>query len=126
MCATGPPPGGTEASTNPNEPFVVVALALIVFTSPDDHLVTPVPAGTYRDSFCGCWPPSASGAGVVKDIQASSQRALRVSDYRGSYRGHCALSTATPTGICLRRREVVGSVSPPRRSKTFQQAVTAT
>ena len=30
------PPENLENSTNPNEPFVVVALALIVYTSPDD------------------------------------------------------------------------------------------
>jgi hypothetical protein len=55
------PAGGTEASTNPNEPFVVVALALIVYTSPATHFVTPVPAGTYRDPLCGFWPPRRPG-----------------------------------------------------------------
>ena len=77
-----------------------------MFTSPDDHLVTPVPAGTYREPFCGFRRPSESETGVVNDTPKPphSGPVWRVSDYRGSYYGNGALSTAGPTGDHLRRR----------------------
>jgi hypothetical protein len=60
---------------NPNEPFVVVALTFTVYTSPDTHLVTPVPAGTYREPFCGFRRPSESETGMAKDTKDSSPAA---------------------------------------------------
>jgi hypothetical protein len=76
---------------NPNEPFVVVALTFTVYTSPATHLVTPVPAGTCMDSFCGFRRPSQSETEVVKDTKDSHEPAGGVSDYR---------AVATGTALC--------------------------
>ena len=64
------PAGGHGGFDDPHEPFVVTARALIVYTSPADYLVMPRTSRYIQEPVLRILAPTASGTGVVRDIQA--------------------------------------------------------